>query len=130
MAAKEYCRYVRSYSEIRGFQQAFTLCYSASAVEQGVVLEVRREQQGRVQAERAFCPVKDFGKALALTRYLCENGVGLGQWQGVMEDVGLPCWPCTGSGGPQQGEIPGEFVAFAGFDGNKLVHNTELTQSV
>ena len=104
MVAKEYCCYTRPYSSIEGFQLAHTLYYSASVEEEGVVLAVRR--------------------------YLCENGVGLGHWLDVLDDAGQVYWPCTAANGQQESGKPARFVAFAGFEGANLVHNPELTQSV
>jgi hypothetical protein len=39
-------------------------------------------------------------------------------------------WPCTAANGQQESGKPARFVAFAGFEGENLVHNPELTQSV
>lgn len=46
MIVKESCRYVRSYSELEGLQQAHTLCYSARRTETGIVLELALEEGG------------------------------------------------------------------------------------
>ena len=46
MVAKEYCCYTRPYSNIEGYQRAYTLCYYASLEEEGVVLAVQRQQGG------------------------------------------------------------------------------------
>ena len=118
MVAKEYCCYTRPYSSIEGFQIAHTLYYSASVEEEGVVLAVRRQQGEECITEQVICPVGDFGRLMSLMRYLCENGVGLGHW------------PCTAANGQQESGKPARFVAFAGFEGENLVHNPELTQSI
>ena len=39
MIVKEFCQYVRSYSELEGLQHAHTLYYSARRIEMGIVLE-------------------------------------------------------------------------------------------
>ena len=101
MVAKEYCCYTRPYSSIEGFQIAHTLYYSASVEEEGVVLAVRRQQ-----------------------------GEELGHWLDVLDDAGQVYWPCTAANGQQESGKPARFVAFAGFEGENLVHNPELTQSV
>ena len=62
MMSKEYCRYIRTYSELEGLQHAHTLVYCGAAAAQGVVME--------------------------LLRYLCENSVGLEQWLDVLDDAG------------------------------------------
>ena len=46
MVAKEYCCYTRPYSNIEGYQRAYTLCYYASLEKEGVVLAVQRQQGG------------------------------------------------------------------------------------
>ena len=48
MMSKEYCRYIRTYSELEGLQHAHTLVYCGAAAAQGVVMELRQEQDGRV----------------------------------------------------------------------------------
>ena len=80
MVAKEYCCYTRPYSNIEGYQRAYTLCYYASLEEEGVVLAVQRQQGGECTTEQVICPTGDFGRLMPLMRYLCENGVGLGHW--------------------------------------------------
>ena len=76
MVAKEYCCYTRPYSNIEGYQRAYTLCYYASLEEEGVVLAVQRQQGGECTTEQVICPTGDFGRLMPLMRYLCENGVG------------------------------------------------------
>ena len=48
----------------------------------------------------------------------------------VLDDAGQVYWPCTAANGQQESGKPARFVAFAGFEGENLVHNPELTQSV
>ena len=127
MVAKEYCCYTRPYSCIQGFQKAHTLYYSASVEEEGVVLEICRQQEEKTESQRVICPLGDFGHLMALMRYLCENGVGMDHWLDVLQDFGQVYWPCPEG---RRTQTPGRFVAFAGFEGQNLVHNTELTQSV
>ena len=95
-----------------------------------VVLAVRRQQGEECVTEQVICPVGDFGRLMSLMRYLCENGVGLGHWLDVLDDAGQVYWPCTAANGQQESGKPARFVAFAGFEGENLVHNPELTQSV
>ena len=80
MMSKEYCRYIRTYSELEGLQHACTLLYCGASVPQGVVLELRREQAGRMRHSAVLLPGGSFGRAMQLLRYLCENGVGPEQW--------------------------------------------------
>ena len=130
MVAKEYCCYTRPYSDIKGFQLAHTLYYSASVEEEGVVLAVRLQQGGECVTQQVVCPAGDFGRLMALMRYLCENGVGLEHWLDILDDVGQVYWPCKTADEGQESGKPARFVAFAGFEGANLVHNPELTQSV
>lgn len=130
MVAKEYCCYTRPYSNIEGYQRAYTLCYYASLEKEGVVLAVQRQQGGECTTEQVICPTGDFGRLMPLMRYLCENGVGLGHWMEVLDDAGVIYWPCMAAEGGRQSGKPTRFVAFAGFEGENLVHNPELTQSV
>ena len=79
MMSKEYCRYIRTYSELEGLQHAHTLVYCGAAAAQGVVMELRQEQDGRVR--RSAVLLQDsFARAMQLLRYLCENSIGLEQW--------------------------------------------------
>ena len=60
-----------------------------AAAAQGVVMELRQEQDGRVR--RSAVLLQDsFARAMQLLRYLCENGVGPEQWLEVLEDVHQP----------------------------------------
>lgn len=65
MMSKEYCRYIRTYSELEGLQHAHTLVYCGAAAAQD-----------------------SFARAMQLLRYLCENSVGLEQWLDVLDDAG------------------------------------------
>lgn len=87
MMSKEYCRYIRTYSELEGLQHAHTLVYCGAAVARGVVMELRQEQDGRVR--RSAVLLQDsFARAMQLLRYLCENSIGLEQWLDVLDDAG------------------------------------------
>lgn len=92
MLTKEYCRYIRTYSELEGLQHAHTVVYCAAAVPQGAVLELRCEENGRVERQTALARCS-FARAMLLIRYLCENGVGLQQWLEVLCDAGQAVWP-------------------------------------
>ena len=88
MMSKEYCRYIRTYSELEGLQHAHTLVYCGAAAAQGVVMELRQEQDGRVRCSAVRLPEGSFARAMQLLRYLCENSVGLEQWLDVLDDAG------------------------------------------
>ena len=79
MIVKEFCQYVRSYSELEGLQHAHTLYYSARRIEMGIVLELAQEQSGSCTVSRVLCPAGNFPQAMRVMRYLCENGIGPGQ---------------------------------------------------
>ena len=83
MNTREYCCYTRPYSEIEGLQLAHTLLYSASAQPEGIVLELRVQQGGGNYTSRVVCPDGSFARVMRLMRYLCENGIGPGQWLDV-----------------------------------------------
>ena len=118
MNTREYCCYTRPYSEIEGLQLAHTLLYSASAQPEGIVLELRVQQGG------------SFARVMRLMRYLCENGIGPGQWLDVLDDLHQPYRPLAAVEDEPGEENSREFVPFAGFNTENLLHNTELTQSV
>ena len=90
MIVKEFCQYVRSYSELEGLQHAHTLYYSARRIEMGIVLELAQEQSGSCTVSRVLCPAGNFPQAMRVMRYLCENGIGPGQWLDVLGDYGQP----------------------------------------
>ena len=81
MVAKEYCCYTRPYSNIEGYQRAYTLCYYASLEKEGVVLAVQRQQGGECTTEQVICPTGDFGRLMPLMRYLCEKW----RWTGPLD---------------------------------------------
>ncbi len=93
MTNRECCRYIRTYSELEGLQHAYTLVYCASATPQGVLAQLRREQDGKVRSSAVLAPADSFGRVMQLLRYLCENGVGPEQWLDVLEDVHQPYQP-------------------------------------
>ena len=90
MMSKEYCRYIHTYSELEGLQHAHSLVYCGALSAQGVVMELRHEQDGRVRRSAVRLPEGSFARAMQLLRYLCENSVGLEQWLEVLEDVHQP----------------------------------------
>ena len=90
MNTREYCCYTRPYSEIEGLQLAHTLLYSASAQPEGIVLELRVQQGGGNYTSRVVCPDGSFARVMRLMRYLCENGIGPGQWLDVLDDLHQP----------------------------------------
>ena len=87
MMNKEYCRYIHTYSELEGLQHAHSLVYCGALSAQGVVMELRHEQDGRVRRSAVLLQ-NSFARAMQLLRYLCENSVGLEQWLEVLADVG------------------------------------------
>ena len=52
MMNNEYCRYIHTYSELEGLQHAHSLVYCGALSAQGVVMELRHEQEA--------CPVYRF----------------------------------------------------------------------
>ena len=73
MTGKEYCRYIRTYSELEGLQRAHTVVYCAQTVPGGVLAQLRWEQAGRVQCSTVLAPQGSFARMMQLLRYLCEN---------------------------------------------------------
>lgn len=100
MTGKEYCRYIRTYSELKGLQHARTVLYCASTLPQGVLVELRREQDGRVSRSRVLTPADSFAQVMPLLRYLCENGIELEQWLDVLEDVRMTYRKLDGTENP------------------------------
>ena len=90
MMNNEYCRYIHTYSELEGLQHAHSLVYCGALSAQGVVMELRHEQDGRMRCSAVRLPEGSFARAMQLLRYLCENSVGLEQWLEVLEDVHQP----------------------------------------
>lgn len=123
MKTKESCCYTRTYSDIEGLQLAHTLTYSASRTETGIVLELKMEMGTSGCVSRVLCTQTGFCRAMALMQYLCENGIGPGQWLDVLADHQLEFRPL----GMQK---TAQFVSFADFVAPNLLHNTELTQRV
>ena len=90
MTSKEYCRYIRTYSELEGLQRAHTVVYCAQTVPGGVLAQLRWEQAGRVQCSTVLAPQGSFARMMQLLRYLCENSIGPEQWLEVLEDLHQP----------------------------------------
>ena len=80
MTGKEYCRYIRTYSELEGLQRAHTVVYCAQTVPGGVLAQLRWEQAGRVHCSAVLAPQGSFARMMQLLRYLCENSIGPEQW--------------------------------------------------
>lgn len=129
MNAREYCCYTRPYSEIEGLQLAHSLTYSASTQPEGIVLELRVRQGGESYVSRVLCPDGSFARVMHLMRYLCENGIGPGQWLDVLDDLHQPYRPLAAVREEDGNELCAGFVPFADFKQKNLLHNTELTQS-
>lgn len=111
MTRRECCRYIRTYSELEGLQHAHTLIYYAATTPQGVVMELRREQDGRVHSSAVLTPPGSFARVMLLLRYLCENGIEQGQWLEVLDDVQQPYLRLETT---TESEIPGQNPAFCG----------------
>ena len=90
MTGKEYCRYIRTYSELEGLQRAHTVVYCAQTVPGGVLAQLRWEQAGRVQCSTVLAPQGSFARMMQLLRYLCENSIGPEQWLEVLPAPALP----------------------------------------
>lgn len=119
MGRREYCRYVRTYSELEGLQKAHTMWYSASVEEEGILMELRLHQEGRPGVRQVIWPQGNFRRAMQVMRYLCENGVGFEHWLDVLDDLGVNYLPVDEVRNHVEiRERPVEsarFVAFAGF---------------
>ena len=101
-----------------------------SAQPEGIVLELRVQQGGGNYTSRVVCPDGSFARVMRLMRYLCENGIGPGQWLDVLDDLHQPYRPLAAVEDEPGEENSREIVPFAGFNTENLLHNTELTQSV
>ena len=128
MTGKEYCRYIRTYSELEGLQRAHTVVYCAQTVPGGVLAQLRWEQAGRVQCSTVLAPQGSFARMMQLLRYLCENSIGPEQWLEVLEDVHSPTGCCRKhSSPPTSTRRAAVFVAFADFVPVRLWQNMQLT---
>lgn len=115
MTGKEYCRYIRTYSQLEGLQRAHTLIYSARTVPGGVVVQLRQEQDGRVECSTVITPPGSFARVMQLLRYLWENSVGLQQWLEVLTDAGQPyCRAENSCGSEQNAAVQDESRCFCG----------------
>ena len=123
MMSKEYCRYIRTYSELEGLQHAHTLVYCGAAAAQGVVMELRQEQDGRVR--RSAVLLQDsFARAMQ-TASVWSSGWTF--W--TMQARVMNCWKMQARPGwfPT---LPGKtwnFVPYAGFELQILLQITQLT---
>ena len=66
MMNNEYCRYIHTYSELEGLQHAHSLVYCGALSAQGVVMELRHEQDGRVRCSAVRLPEGSFARAMQL----------------------------------------------------------------
>ena len=83
------CEYTNTYSEIRGLQESRTLFYSVTGKPDGVHIVVRQESGAGVQSEACRCRSASFEFAASFVKYLHENGVGLGSWYDVLNDLNI-----------------------------------------
>ena len=126
MTGKEYCRYIRTYSELEGLQRAHTVVYCAQTVPGGVLAQLRWEQAGRVQCSTVLAPQGSFARMMQLLRYLCENSIGPEQWLGAA-CAGPPGGCRKHSSPPTSTRRAAVFVAFADFVPVRLWQNMQLT---
>ena len=92
MMSKEYCRYIRTYSELEGLQHAHTLVYCGAC--RAGRCNGAAAGAGWPGAPSAVRLQDSFARAMQLLRYLCENSVGLEQWLDVltMQARVMNCW--------------------------------------
>ena len=126
----EYARVLLLHPPLFGNRRLTAGTHSASAQPEGIVLELRVQQGGGNYTSRVVCPDGSFARVMRLMRYLCENGIGPGQWLDVLDDLHQPYRPLAAVEDEPGEENSREFVPFAGFNTENLLHNTELTQSV
>ena len=90
MTGKEYCRYIRTNSELEGLKRAHPDVYCAQTVSGGVLAQLRWEPAGRVQCSTVMAPQGSFARLMQIMRYLCEISIGPEQLLEVLEDVHQP----------------------------------------
>ncbi len=90
MTGKEYCRYIRTYSELEGLQRAHTVVYCAQTVPGGVLAQLRWEQAGRVQWQYGAGPAGQFCPDDAAFALSVREQHRPEQWLEVLEDVHQP----------------------------------------
>ena len=84
MTNRECCRYIRTYSELEGLQHAYTLVYCAAATPQGVLAQLRREQDGKVRSSAVLAPADSFGRVMQLLATCAKTVSG--------RSSGWMCW--------------------------------------
>lgn len=128
MTGKEYCRYIRTYSELEGLQRAHTVVYCAQTVPRGVLAQLRWEQAGRVQCSTVLAPQGSFARMMQLCA-ICARTASA-------RNSGWRCWrTCTSPTGccrkhsspPTSTRRAAVFVAFADFVPVRLWQNMQLT---
>ncbi len=119
MGRREYCRYIRTYSELEGLQKAHTMRYSASAEDEGILMELQLQQGAKTVFQRVVWRGGNFRRAMLIMQYLCENGVGFAQWLDVLDDFEVAYLPVDEAKNPIENRETvaksERFVAFAGF---------------
>ena len=90
MTGKEYCRYIRTYSELEGLQRAHTVVYCAQTVPGGVLAQLRWEQAGRVQCSTALAPQGSFARMMQIALKTARVPLWLNQI------LSIPLWKQRG----------------------------------
>lgn len=130
MMSKEYCRYIRTYSELEGLQHAHTLVYCGAAAAQGVVMELRQEQDGRVRRSAVLLQDSLPGQcSCCATCVKTASGWSSGWTFWTMQARVMNCWKMQAWPG-RFPTLPGKtwiFVPYAGFELQILLQITQLT---
>lgn len=84
------CTFISRYSEIQGFQKRRAMTYAAERIQDGVRLSVKEESASGTHTEICICPSESFEKAISFLQYISENAIGLGCWQDILHDTGIP----------------------------------------
>ena len=90
MTGKEYCRYIRTYSELEGLQRAHTVVYCAQTVPGACWPSCEGEQAGWVQCSTVLAPQGSFARMMQIMRHLAREQHRPEQWLEVLEDVHQP----------------------------------------
>ncbi len=83
------CRFINSYSEIKGFQECRAVIYCAKPISEGVYISVTQESESGTMTENCVCPSATFEFITDLLKYISENRIDLGCWYGVLDDMNI-----------------------------------------
>lgn len=95
MKNSKICRFINSYSEIKGLQECRAVIYCAELVSEGVYMSVTQESKSGTLIENCICKSATFEFITDLLKYISENRIDLGCWYGVLDDMNIEYSICS-----------------------------------